>query len=255
MIEKSILNYQENVVANEIVYGIHAVRHALQQVPHNVLEIWVEKDKRLTLADLLRQSGVVVKSVSRHTLDKLSEQGVHQGVVLRRKMSVTTVELHSLLENTPQPMVLVLDGVQDPHNLGACLRTADATGIAAVVVPKNRAVKVNATVHKVACGAADRVPVITVTNLARALREMHQKGLWIIGATDDTQEEIYSANFQLPFALVLGSEGRGLRENTRKQCNKLVAIPMAGAVASLNVSVAAGVCLYEALRQRRKFIN
>jgi 23S rRNA (guanosine2251-2'-O)-methyltransferase len=155
------------------------------------------------------------------------------------------------IDDGGKALFLVLDGVQDPHNLGACLRTADAVGVRAVILPKDRAVGLNETVRKVACGAAENTPVIHVTNLSRALREMQDAGIWVIGTVDEAENTIYEEDLTSPIALVMGSEGQGLRQNTRKHCDKLVNIPMAGVVESLNVSVAAGVCLYEARRQRQ----
>ena len=155
------------------------------------------------------------------------------------------------LEALTEPaFLLVLDGVQDPHNLGACLRTADAAGVHAVIMPQDRAVGITPVVHKVACGAVESVPIFTVTNLARTLRQLRDAGIWIYGASDAADEELYGCDLQGPIALVLGSEGKGLRRLTREHCDHLLAIPMAGQVESLNVSVAAGVLLFEARRQR-----
>ena len=174
--------------------------------------------------------------------------------MIRRKVTSidNKIDLASVLEidDGTKALFLVLDGIQDPHNLGACLRTADAVGVRAVILPKDRAVGLNETVRKVACGAAENTPVIHVTNLSRSLREMQDAGVWIIGTADEAENTIYEEDLTLPIALVMGSEGQGLRQNTRKHCDKLVNIPMAGVVESLNVSVAAGVCLYEAQRQR-----
>jgi 23S rRNA (guanosine2251-2'-O)-methyltransferase len=153
------------------------------------------------------------------------------------------------------PLFLVLDGVQDPHNLGACLRTADAAGVRAVIMPKARTAPLSATVSKVASGAAEHIPVIQVTNLARTLRQMQEAGIWIIGTADDAGCSLYGADFKRAVALVMGGEGAGLRENTRQHCDLLVRIPMAGSVESLNVSVAAGICLFEAVRQRGKVMS
>jgi 23S rRNA (guanosine2251-2'-O)-methyltransferase len=161
------------------------------------------------------------------------------------------VSLNEVLDDLAEPaFLLVLDGVQDPHNLGACLRVADAMGVQAIVAPKDRATGLNATVHKVASGAAESVPFIAVTNLARSLRELKDKGIWVVGASGDGAGTLFDANLSGPLALVLGAEGEGLRRLTRETCDELVSIPMFGQVESLNVSVAAGICLYEARRQR-----
>jgi len=248
---------------SEITYGIHAVRHALKNASANVLEMWalenIKPAKKSTVAiseilELAKNAHVTVQFVANKTLDKLSHQANHQGVVIRRKVTDIDrkIDITSVLEmeDGEKALFLVLDGVQDPHNLGACLRTADAVGVRAVILPKDRAVGLNETVRKVACGAAENTPVVHVTNLSRALREMQDAGIWVIGTADESENTIYEEDLTLSIALVMGSEGQGLRQNTRKHCDKLVNIPMVGVVESLNVSVAAGVCLYEAQRQR-----
>ena len=242
----------------EIIYGIHAVKHALEQSAENIIEIWVQESKRTAkqlewLVQLSDNASLPIQYVSRQVLDTHSNNAHHQGVLIKCRSSRSTLDLASLLatDNDVMPLYLVLDGIQDPHNLGACLRTADAAGVKAVIMPKDRAVGLNATVRKVASGAANTIPVIQVTNLARALREMQAAGLWIIGTSDDAEQTIYEQDFNRPLALVLGAEGKGLRHNTRKYCDALVRIPMQGKVESLNVSVATGVCLFEVRRQRR----
>ncbi len=248
---------------SEITYGIHAVRHALKNASANVLEMWalenIKPAKKSTVAiseilELAKNAHVTVQFVANKTLDKLSHQANHQGVVIRRKVTDIDrkIDIASVLnmDDGGNALFLVLDGVQDPHNLGACLRTADAVGVRAVILPKDRAVGLNETVRKVACGAAENTPVIHVTNLSRALREMQDAGIWVIGTADESENTIYEEDLTSSIALVMGSEGQGLRQNTRKHCDKLVNIPMVGVVESLNVSVAAGVCLYEAQRQR-----
>jgi len=252
---------------SEITCGVHAVQHALKNAAANVLEMWVQEnkkpDKKSTrksagaiseILELAKNAQVTVQFVANKTLDKLTHQANHQGVVIRRKVTKTDskIDLASVLEmdDSEKALFLVLDGVQDPHNLGACLRTADAVGVRAVILPRDRAVGLNETVRKVACGAAENTPVIHVTNLSRALREIQNAGIWVIGTADEAENTIYEEDLTSSIALVMGSEGQGLRQNTRKHCDKLVNIPMAGVVESLNVSVAAGVCLYEAQRQR-----
>lgn len=240
-----------------IVFGIHAARHALQHSADSVLEIWVQENKKdaRSIRQLLESAGTVtVHSVNKQMLDRLAGYQRHQGIVLRRKPEQASgqQELFDRLQElaAEQAIILALDGVQDPHNLGACLRTADAAGVRAVVLPKDKAVSVNATVSKVAAGAAENVPVYEVTNLARTLRQLQEAGFWVIGTSDNAPDSIYAADLKRPLVLVLGAEGSGLRHNTRKQCDLLVRIPMRGIVESLNISVACGICLYEALRQR-----
>lgn len=241
---------------SEIVYGIHAVRHALGMALPAVLEIWVQDNKKesRTIGQLIAAAGSIpVQYVPKQTLDRLAQYGRHQGIVIRKKRDKQAApDLETLLHDayTALPLFLVLDSIQDPHNLGACLRTADAAGVKAVILPKDRAAGVNATVSKVAAGAAEHVTVIEVTNLARTLKQMQAAGVWVIGTADDAGSSIYQADLNRPLALVMGAEGQGLRENTRKHCDLLVHIPMAGSVESLNVSVATGICLYEAVRQR-----
>lgn len=242
----------------ETIFGIHAVKHALERSAENVLEIWVQESKRSSkqfdwLSDQPEGNYPSIQYVTRKVLDTHTNNAHHQGILIKCKpSSIPATDLAALLdsENDSLPLYLVLDGVQDPHNLGACLRTADAAGVRAVIIPRDRAVGVNATVRKVASGAAENVPVIPVTNLARALREMQDAGIWIIGTADDAEQGLYDQDFIKPLAIVLGAEGKGLRHNTRKQCDALVYIPMQGKVESLNVSVATGICLYEVIRQR-----
>jgi len=243
----------------EITCGIHAVRHTLKNASTDVLEIWVQDNKKSAraISDILtiaKNIHISIQFVANKTLDKITHQANHQGIAVRRKVTSidNKIDLKSILEvdDGKIPLFLVLDGVQDPHNLGARLRTADAVGVRAVILPKDRAVGLNETVRKVACGAAENTPVIHVTNLSRSLREMQEAGVWIIGTDDEAENTIFDEDLTSPIALVMGSEGQGLRQNTLKHCDKLVNIPMAGVVESLNVSVAAGVCLYEVRRQR-----
>lgn len=241
---------------SDLVYGLHAVRHLLERAPEHVLEAWVQEasqsDSLQTINNVLRQHGVAVHRANTATLDKLSHNGVHQGVVLRsRRVADNPYGLEELAASTDQPLFLVLDGVQDPHNLGACLRSAAAAGATAVVIPKDRAVAINETVRKVASGGAEVVPLLRVTNLVRSLEVLKQAGVWVVGLSADAPAAIHATDLNRPLALILGAEGRGLRRLTREQCDYLANIPMAGAIESLNVSVAAGICLFEALRQRQ----
>jgi 23S rRNA (guanosine2251-2'-O)-methyltransferase len=248
-----------NGLKNCQIYGLHAVASLLASRPGEVIALMVAEgagDRRLArLLETAEAAGIAVRRIPRKELDQRSPDARHQGVIAT--VTVATPELTEkglpdfLASLVEPPFLLVLDGVQDPHNLGACLRTADAAGVHAVILPRDRAVGLTPVVHKVACGAAESVPVCFVTNLARTLRQLQQAGIWIYGASDTADQSLYDTELTGPLALVLGSEGKGLRRLTREVCDYLVAIPMAGQVESLNVSVAAGVLLYEARRQRK----
>jgi 23S rRNA (guanosine2251-2'-O)-methyltransferase len=234
--------------ASRPLFGFHAVTARLRQRPDAVHELYVlagRRDPRLAdLVERAQAAQVRVHPADHARLDALAGHGRHQGVVAIVDAALPHVTLDDVLDTAAEsPLLLVLDGVTDPHNLGACLRSADAFGAQAVVVPKDRAVGVNATVAKAASGAADTVPVIAVTNLARALREMKARGVWLLGA-DAGGESLVDADLSGPVAWVLGAEGAGLRRLTRESCDRIVGIPLAGSVESLNVSVAAGICLY-----------
>lgn len=240
----------------EKIYGVHAVEALLRHHPKRVKRVWLAEGRRdprvQTLLDLAGQARVEVAQADRRELDEWVE-GVHQGVVADVSPSQVWGEtmLEELLDRTEgAPLLLVLDGVTDPHNLGACLRTADAAGALAVIVPKDKSATLNATVRKVACGAAEVIPLVAVTNLARSLEKLQQRGIWIVGTAGEAEQELYAQDLTGPIALVMGAEGKGMRRLTREHCDYLVRLPMAGSVSSLNVSVATGVCLFEALRQR-----
>ncbi len=244
---------------NRNVFGLHAVAALLEHEPGRVTRLWVlasRKDARLNrLVDLARKRGVPINESTRVELDSLAEGARHQGVVAAYaggSAPLGEADLERLLDAVQEgpALVLVLDGVQDPHNLGACLRTADAAGAHAVVAPRDRAVGLTPAVLKVASGAAESVPFVQVTNLARTLRALKDRGLKVVGAAGEAEQSVFAADLSGPLALVMGGEGGGLRRLTREQCDALVRIPMAGAVESLNVSVAAAVCLYEVVRQR-----
>jgi 23S rRNA (guanosine2251-2'-O)-methyltransferase len=241
----------------EKVYGLHAVTALLRHHPRRIKQLWLAEGRRdprmQELLDLARQARVQVAPCDRQTLDEWAE-GVHQGVVAEVSPSQVWGEnmLDELLDRADRPaLLLVLDGVTDPHNLGACLRTADAAGAQAVVVPKDKSATLNATVRKVACGAAEVVPLVAVTNLARTLESLKQRGVWLVGTAGEAGQELYDQDLTGPTALIMGAEGKGMRRLTREHCDFLVRLPMAGSVSSLNVSVACGVCLFEAVRQRR----
>ena len=240
------------------VYGLHAVTSLVANHPESVSSLSVDAGaagRRLApLVESAVAAGIRIHRLSRRELDQLVPAARHQGVIAMLAGEVTArgeKDLPGFLDTLDEPaFLLVLDGVQDPHNLGACLRTADAAGVHAVIMPRDRAVGLTPVVRKVACGAVDSVPVFSVTNLARALRQLREAGIWIYGASDEADQGLYAADLKGPLALVLGSEGKGLRRLTREHCDYMLAIPMAGRVESLNVSVAAGVLLYEARRQR-----
>jgi len=243
-------------MTRHVLYGFHAVTVRLKTAPDSIVEVHLDvqrRDARMrTFAQKAAEAGARVVDSDDARLAKLAGNDRHQGVVALVKPLPARHSLDDVLDEAEDrsPLVLALDGVTDPHNLGACLRVADGAGAHAVLAPKDHAVGVNATVAKVASGAAETVPYIMVTNLARALAELKERDVRIVGTSDDAEQTLYDIDLSGPLALVLGAEGKGLRQLTRQTCDVLVRIPMAGAVESLNVSVAAGVCLYEARRQR-----
>ncbi len=243
--------------ALEKIYGVHAVEALLRHHPKRVKQVWLAENRNdprvKVLVELAAQSRVPVGQAERRELDAWVE-GVHQGVVAEVSPSQVWGEamLEELLDRAEgPPLLLVLDGVTDPHNLGACLRSADAAGALAVIVPKDKSATLTPAVRKVACGAAEVIPLVAVTNLARTLEKLQQRGLWIVGTAGEADVEIYQQDMTGPTVLVMGAEGKGMRRLTREHCDYLVHLPMAGSVSSLNVSVATGVCLFEVLRQRR----
>jgi 23S rRNA (guanosine2251-2'-O)-methyltransferase len=241
-------------MSDTYVYGIHAVTRRLQQAPQQCVAL-ICADQRnlriLTLIELARNAGVEVRLEKRALLTQLGGSSKHQGCLLQTIESAPLMDFRQCLDAIgPDSLLLVLDGIQDPHNLGACLRSADACGVDAVLIPRDRAVKVNATVRKVAAGGAESVPVIEVTNIARSLKELQQAGVWVYGSSDHAHSSLYEHDYKGPIALVMGAEGSGLRRLTMESCDHLVKLPMRGQVESLNVSVATGICLYEILRSR-----
>ncbi|MBK8739494.1 MAG: 23S rRNA (guanosine(2251)-2'-O)-methyltransferase RlmB [Betaproteobacteria bacterium] len=238
-----------------LLFGFHAVTSRLRQDPASISRFICATTARRPCPGPARPSQGGPESgpepVDNAKLDELVGHHRHQGVAALAAPPKHAVAIEDVLDTLNEPaFLLILDGVTDPHNLGACLRSADAFGVHAIIVPKDRAVGVNATVAKVASGAADTVPVIAVTNLARTMRELKARGIWLVGADADAPESLFTADLSGPLAWVLGAEGSGLRRLTRESCDRIVGIPLAGMVASLNVSVAAGVCLF-ATRQRR----
>ncbi|MBK1691147.1 23S rRNA (guanosine(2251)-2'-O)-methyltransferase RlmB [Ectothiorhodospira mobilis] len=245
------------MAAGDKVFGLHAVEALLRRDPGRVKTLEVQQgrdDPRMTaLLARAETAGLPVRRVPRGDLDRASGGGRHQGV-LARVTAARAVEERDLPDRVMQAgqeaLLLVLDGVTDPHNLGACLRTADAAGASAVIAPRDRAAGLTAVARKVACGAAESVPFVQVTNLARSLDLLKDLGVWVVGTEGEARDSLYEADLTGPVALVLGAEGRGMRQLTARHCDARVHLPMQGQVESLNVSVAAGVCLYEAVRQR-----
>ena len=239
-----------------MVYGLHAIGAVIERAPERLLELWVAAPRDDARARRLREraeaAGVRVQTAGSEALAKLAGDVAHQGVVaaVRPLKPLTEQDLPSALSKFDDPLLLVLDGVTDPHNLGACLRTADAAGVHMVIIPRDRAAAVDGVVRKVAAGAAEFMPVASVTNLVRTFAVLKEHGIWVVGTDADAEETLYGADLKRPLALVLGAEGGGMRRLTRERCDFLVRIPMAGHLESLNVSVAAGVALFEARRQR-----
>ncbi|GGP37774.1 MULTISPECIES: 23S rRNA (guanosine(2251)-2'-O)-methyltransferase RlmB [Shewanella] len=240
----------------DTIFGIHAVQALLANSPERVIELWLlqgRDDERLTpLIKTASEFGTTLQRAARKVLDEKAGSSQHQGIVARVKAAkpLTEHDLDALLDKTAVPFLLILDGVTDPHNLGACLRNADAAGVHAIIVPKDNSVGLTSTVSKVACGAAETIPLFQVTNLARTMRHLQDKGVWIVGTAGEADGNVYQADLTGPLAIAMGAEDKGLRRLSRESCDSLISIPMAGSVSSLNVSVATGICLFEAVRQR-----
>lgn len=244
-------------MSNELLIGIHPVEAALNYDAGNIVELYIETDSQnprvRELAERARELGIKPHARDRAALERMTGGGRHQGVAARYKAppARTEAELPALVEAAGREgLFLVLDGVTDPHNLGACLRSAEAAGVNAVIVPKDRAVGMTATVRRASAGAADRVPFVAATNLARALRVLKDAGVWLTGLAGDGGTSLHALDFSGPVAIVMGSEGEGMRRLTREACDHLAHIPMRGRIESLNVSVATGIALFEVLRQR-----
>lgn len=243
---------------NERIYGLHSVQALLKSAPQRVLELYClqgRMDQRLQkLLKLAEKQGLSVQTMARPKLDALADGENHQGVVALCRPGEVHDEaflLEKLQGLDHAPLLLVLDGITDPHNLGACMRSAEAAGVDAVIAPKDNSAGLSPVARKVACGAAEVLPFVPVTNLARTLRKLQDAGVWLVGAAGESESSLYQTDLKGPIALVMGAEGEGLRRLTRETCDYLVNIPMAGSVSSLNVSVATGVCLFEAVRQRQ----
>lgn len=245
-----------------IIFGLHAVEALLANQPERVRRAYLidhvkqqeRPDHKLQkILKAFHDHGISCALLSREALDRLTRQGKHQGVAVECAAAKVHSEsdLNDLLDKLQEPpLLLVLDSIQDPHNLGACLRTADAAGAQAVIAPKDKSVGLTPTVVKVACGAAEVVPFVQITNLARTLEQLKERGIWLFGMADGAAKSLYEEDLKIPLAFVMGNEEKGLRHLTRETCDVLLQIPMQGSVSSLNVSVATGVCLFEALRQR-----
>ena len=237
-----------------VVFGFHAVLARLRADPRSVLEIFLDETRQdaraKDLAAAAERSGVRLMRVPTKRLDGFYGGGRHQGVVARIEIQKVADSLDEILDGVEKPLLLVLDGVTDPHNLGACLRVANAAGAHAVVAPRDRAAGITPAVSKVASGAAESTPYLMVTNLARTLAELKERNIWIVGADERAKEQVFTANLPDAIAWVLGAEGEGMRRLTRESCDLLVRIPMRGEVQSLNVSVSAGICLFESVRRR-----
>lgn len=243
---------------SELIFGLHAAESLIENAPHRFIEIFCLKgrnDDRLNkIISIARKNGISIQFTQRKALDDKAKGEQHQGIVARVQPApaLTENDLDTILNQTNKPaFLLVLDGVTDPHNIGACLRTADAAGVDAVIVPKDKSGSLTAVAKKVACGAAEVVPFIQVTNLARTLRDIQQQGVWVVGTAGEATQTLYQAKLTGPMALVMGAEGSGMRRLTRETCDELISIPMSGSVSSLNVSVATGVTLFEMVRQRQ----
>jgi len=241
------------------IYGIHAVESVLSRRPQNVIQLFLvknRKDKVLNnIESLAKKAGIKCQTLERKKMDDRTN-GNHQGVFAEVKVSDAVMDESQLLDLAKEQetlFLLILDGVTDPHNLGACIRTADAAGVDAIVLPKDRSASLNATSRKVACGAAENVPLVKVTNLSRFLKQLKDDFVWIIGTAGEAEQSIYQVKLPNKLALVMGAEGAGMRRLTRENCDELINIPMAGSVSSLNVSVATGVCLFECVRQFDQF--
>ena len=244
--------------SHELIYGIHAVEAALRKQPENVLQVFVQKgrnDNRIgKILSIAKNSGVAIQAISNDKLKEKCPRSRHQGVVAEIRSGQQDMPSLDEILARDSVLLLVLDEVQDPHNIGACLRTADAVGVDAVIVSKNRSPSLTAVIRNVASGAAETVPYIMVSNLARTLEKIKDSNVWVMGTSGDSRSDIYDTSASQRMALVMGSEGKGMRRLTREACDELVSIPMRGSVESLNISVATAVCLYEIRRQQKQSV-
>ena len=243
----------------EKIFGIHPVLEFIKASPDKVINIWIQDSLKsksiLLISDMAKSIGLSIQQSKKENLDKITNKQNHQGVVLEivKSNDIGTKSFEEILKsnNKSNPIYLILDSVQDPHNLGACIRTAAASGVSAIIIPKDRAVGINETVRKVACGAVENINICTVVNLVRAIKKIKEMGVWVIGAARDTEESIYDFDLKIPIAIVMGGEKKGIRSQVRKECDFVGSLPMKEKIESLNVSVATGIVLYEAVRQRK----
>ncbi len=243
---------------NEKIYGIHPVAEFIKNSPDRIINIWIQESTNLRFKNIIyevaKNNDFSVQKIKKDRLDKIMGNKNHQGIVIEIKKQNTqnSINLEDILSDRKdtKPIYLILDSIQDPHNLGACIRTSVAAGVSAIIIPKDRAVQVNETVKKVACGAAESIPIVTVVNLVRALKKMKEAGIWIIGTASDANESIYNFDLKIPIAIVIGGESVGIRPQVQKECDFIGSLPINEKIESLNASVAAGIVLYEAVRQR-----
>lgn len=243
----------------EQIFGIHAVNQVLEVSPDRIINVWIQEainsDSVCTIQEKMNKLGLAVQTTPRATMSRMTKNQNHQGVIIEVKPAKkkTDNDLEQILEQNRDnnSLYLILDSVQDPHNLGACIRTAEATKVTAIIIPKDRAVGINETVRKVASGAVENVTVITVVNLVRAIKKIKESGVWVVGAEGEAEESIYDMNLKVPTAIIMGGEGKGMRESVMKECDYVASLPILGQIESLNVSVATGVILYEVVRQRQ----
>jgi 23S rRNA (guanosine2251-2'-O)-methyltransferase len=243
----------------EQIFGIHAVNQMLESSPDRIINAWVQEainsDSVRDIHEQFNELGLSVQTTPRVTMSRMTKNANHQGVIIEVKPAKkkTDHDLDDILEvnKDNNPLYLILDSVQDPHNLGACIRTADATGVTAIIIPKDRSASVNETVRKVASGAVENVTVISVVNLVRAIKKIKESGAWVVGADGEAENSIYEMNLSVPTAIIMGGEGKGMRESVMKECDYIASLPILGQIESLNVSVATGVILYEVIRQRQ----
>ncbi|MBN2689274.1 MAG: 23S rRNA (guanosine(2251)-2'-O)-methyltransferase RlmB [Gammaproteobacteria bacterium] len=241
----------------ELIFGMHTVTNSIEHHPHNILSIFLQKNIRVqklnSIIKLAKQHDIPVEFIAKEKLDKLLHNHNHQGVVAKIKIGEekTMQSLDDLLDDLDHPaFLLILDSIQDPHNLGACLRTANAAGVDAVIIPKNGSCQMTSTVKKIASGATEFTPLISVTNLVNTMKDLKKRGIWLFGAAGEAKKSIYKSKLEGPIAIVMGAEDKGLRRLTRETCDHLISIPMQGEISSLNVSCATAVCLFEAIRQK-----
>ena len=240
------------------IFGLHAVKQILENAPETILSASIQEsiqsESVSSFRELLNNLGVSIQTVPRVALSRMVKNQNHQGILLevQKKTKKTEHDLDDILVQNQHanPLYLILDSIQDPHNLGACIRTADAVGVTAVIIPNDRAANINETVRKVASGAVENVVVINVVNLVRAIKKIKESGVWVVGTTGDAEQSIYALDLKIPTAIVMGGEGKGMRDSVQKECDYVASLPINGQVESLNVSVAAGVVLYEVIRQR-----